>query len=184
MASDEASEITALRSELTRLKRRLDRTESIQRIEQLMYRYIHACDVVKNADLISSMFTEDARWEGQGHFAEFGTTRGRAAIREMFVDNPRMLPFTAHFLTNASVGVSPGLDKGWGTWHVLEAATLAESRAQVWMLAWYDNDFVNVDGVWMIEHLRFRDTVVAPYEEGWLRSTYVSPRTLERITRI
>lgn len=184
MNDKEVSELTALRHEVSRLRARVERHDAATRIEQLMYRYIHACDVAKDADLIASMFTEDAKWEGQGNFAEFGVTEGRAAIREMFVDNPRMLPFTAHFLTNATVGVSQDLTNGWGTWHVLEAATLEDHRAQVWMVAWYDNDFVEVDGMWLIKHLRFRDTVVTTYEDGWLKTSYVSPRTFTKISRL
>lgn len=182
MSSDERQELAALKAEMRRLRQRVERQDAITRIEHLMYRYIHACDVVKSADLIASMFTEDAKWEGQGHFAEFGVTAGRAAIHQMFVDNPTMLPFTAHFLTNATVGVSQDLTSGWGTWHVLEAATLRDSKAQVWMLAWYDNDFVEVNGTWMIKHLRYRDTVVAPYEDGWLKTRYVSPLTFTKIS--
>lgn len=184
MTDHHNNDVENLRREVARLRARVDHHDAITRIEHLMYRYIHACDVAKNADLIASMFTEDAKWEGQGNFAEFGVTEGRAAIREMFVDNPRMLPFTAHFLSNATVGVSPDLTTGWGSWHVLEAATLEERRAQVWMIAWYDNDFVEVNGTWMIKHLRFRDTVVVPYEEGWLKTSYVSPRTFTKISRL
>jgi hypothetical protein len=184
MTPQENAEIEVLRQEIARLRDRVDRHDATARIEHLMYRYIHACDVAKNADLIASMFTEDAKWEGQGNFAEFGVTEGRAAIREMFVDNPRMLPFTAHFLTNATVGVAQDLKTGWGRWHVLEAATLEDRRAQVWIVAWYDNDFVEIDGSWFIKHLRFRDTVVVPYEEGWLKSSYVSPLTFTKVSQL
>lgn len=177
-------EVSALRAEVARLKTRIEHHDATSRIERLMYRYIHACDVDKDADLIASMFTEDAQWEGQGNFSEFGITSGREAIREMFVENPTMLPFTAHFLTNASVGVSQDLKVGWGNWHVLEAATLRDHKAQVWMLAWYDNDFVEIDGSWFISHLRFRDTVVTPYEEGWLKTKYVSPLTFAKYTSL
>lgn len=180
-APDAPDELAAIRAELAWLRSRVERHDALGRIERLMYRYIDACDVAKDADLIASMFTEDASWEGQGHFVEFGVTRGRDAIRQMFVENPVMLPFTAHFLTNAALGVSQDLKVGWGRWHVLEAATLRDRKAQVWMLAWYDNDFVEVDGSWLIKHLRYRDTVVVPYEEGWLNTRYVSPLSLTKV---
>ncbi|MDZ7678897.1 MAG: nuclear transport factor 2 family protein [Acidimicrobiales bacterium] len=175
----ERSEIERLRTEVARLRERVEHHDAVDRIEKLMYRYIHACDVVKSAELIASMFTEDAKWEGQGNFAEFGVTEGRAGIYEMFLDNPSMLPFTAHYLANASIGVAQDLMTGWGQWQVLEAATLRDGRAQVWMGAWYENDFACLDGSWFIKHIRYRDTFVTPFEHGWLKTRYVSPLTFE-----
>lgn len=177
-------ELRALREEVGRLRARVERHDAIARIERLMYRYIHACDVVKSADLIASMFTEDGKWEGQGNFAEFGITEGRDAIRDMFVENPTMLPFTAHYLTNASIGVAQDLQSGWGQWQVLEAATLRDGVEQVWIGAWYENDFVQVRDEWFIRHVRYRDSFVVPYSSGWLKARYVSPLTLETKGRL
>ncbi len=171
-------ELELLTKQLEQLQARIDRLESERRITQVMYRYIHACDELKDADVIASLFAEDAVWEGRNRFAEFGATIGRDAIHEMFVENPTLLPFTAHFLTNPVIGLSMDGTKGWGQWHCLEAATLKEQRAQVWIAAWYDNDFEVVDGEWRIKHIRYEDTFVAPYEEGWLKTRYVSPQTL------
>ena len=171
-------EFELLTKRLEQVQARLERYDSERQIAHVMYRYIHACDEVKDAEVISSLFTEDAVWEGKGRFSEFGLTIGRDAIREMFVENPTMLPFTAHFLTNPIIGLSMDGTSGWGKWHCLEAATLRDQRAQVWIAAWYDNDFDCVDGEWKIKHLRFEDSFVAPYEEGWLKTRYVSPQTL------
>lgn len=163
---------------IERLETELGRLRDEREIAHVMYRYVHACDELKDADRIASFFAEDAVWEGQGRFGEFGSTIGREAIREMFVDNPTMLPFTAHFLTNPDLGLSPDGDRAWGRWHVLEAATLRNGMP-VWMAAWYDNDFVRHEGRWLISHLRYRDRFVCPYDEGWAKTSYVSPRTLQ-----
>lgn len=166
------------------LQGRVERFESERRIGHVMYRYIHACDELKDADVITDLFAEDAVWEGKGRFSEFGQTMGRDAIRAMFVENPIMLPFTAHFLTNPLIGLAMDGTRGWGKWHCLEAATLRDHRAQVWIAAWYDNDFTRVGDDWKIQHLRFEDTFVAPYEEGWLKTRYVSPQTLIKQTSL
>jgi SnoaL-like domain len=159
---------------------RLDRLEAERRIAHVMYRYVHACDALKDAEIIASFFTEDAVWEGRGRFAEFGSTVGREAIREMFANNPTILPFTAHFLTNPVIVLSQDGEHGWGEWHTLEAATLRDNAAQVWILARYDNDFALVGDDWKIKHIRYTDTCVVPYEEGWLKARYVSPLTLKK----
>ncbi len=181
MAIDDSSEISA---RFERMEQRLTKLESERSISHLMYRYAYACDELKDADRIASFFTADAMWEGQGNFAEVGTTTGRDAIRDMFVDNPTMLPFTAHFLTNPIIGVSLDGEKGWGQWHTLEAATLRDERAQVWIAARYDNDFRREGGEWKIAHIRYRDTFVTPYEDGWLKTGYVSLSTLVKRTRL
>ena len=169
---------------LASIHRRLDRIEAERAIAHTMYRYIDACDHSKDASRISSFFTEDAVWEGRGHFSEFGSTIGREAIRQMFVENPKILPFTAHFLANPVIGLSQDGDRGWGEWHVLEACTLKDDAAQVWMAARYDNDFERIGEDWLIRHLRYTDTFVVPYEDGWLKTRYVSPLTLEKIGRL
>jgi hypothetical protein len=163
---------------------RLDRLEAERQIAHVMYRYVHACDEIKDAETIASFFTEDAVWEGRGRFEEFGATVGREAIREMFVENPTILPFTAHFLANPVIGLSQEGRDGWGQWHTLEAATLRDGAAQVWIIARYDNDFTLVADDWKIKHIRYTDTCVAPYEEGWLKTRYVSPLTLKKETSL
>jgi hypothetical protein len=173
-----------LQKRVEQLQARLDRIESERRISHVMYRYVHACDELKDAAVISEFFTPDAIWEGKGRFAEFGRTIGRDAIRQMFVENPTVLPFTAHFLTNPVIGLSMDGASGWGNWHCLEAATLRDQRAQVWIAAWYDNDFAFVEGDWKIKHLRYEDTFVAPYEDGWLKTRYVSPLSLIKESKI
>ncbi len=173
-------DLELLTKRLELLQSTVDRLESERAIAHLMYRYAYACDELKDADRISSFFTEDAVWEGQGNFSEFGSTVGRDAIREMFVENPTILPFTAHFLTNPVIGLSQEGSRGWGQWHTLEAASLRDERAQVWIAARYDNDFERLGEEWKLSHIRYRDTFVVPYEDGWLKTRYVSPLTLEK----
>lgn len=174
----------ALGKRLEMIENRLNQLDAERAIAQTMYHYIEACDHIKDAERVSSYFTEDGIWEGGGNFAEFGETVGRDAIREMFVGNPVMLPFTMHYLTNPIIGVAMDGQSGWGKWQTLEAATLRDSSAQVWIAARYDNDFRKVGDNWLISHLRFTDVFVAPYEEGWLRSRYVSPLMLVKHTSI
>ena len=54
-----------------------------------------------------------------------------------------------------------------------------DRSTQVWMAAWYENDFVRSDGQWLISHLRYRDRFVCPYDQGWAKVRCISPQTLE-----
>lgn len=170
--------------ELENLRGHLEDLRAERAIAHCMYRYLKACDVAKDADIVASYFTHDAVWEGQGNFSEFGRTEGRDAIREMFVTNPEILPFTAHFVTNAVIVLGLDRSTAWGEWHCLEAATLRDGAAQVWIAAWYDNDFVKAGDEWKISHIRYRDSFVCTYEDGWLKNRYVSPLTLDKRTQL
>jgi ketosteroid isomerase-like protein len=177
-------DLAALRQEVARLADRVDRLESIKAVSHLLYRYVHIADEIKDADVIAQCFTEDAVWEGLGRFDEFKAV-GRQAIRGMFHDVfTTYLPFTAHWVTNQIITLSRDGDKAYGQWHILEAANLKENCAQVWLVAWYDNEFVRVDDEWKISHVRLVHTFVCPYEEGWLKTKYVSPITLEKVSEL
>jgi len=170
--------------ELVELRQIVQVLHDERAIAHLMYRYLRACDETKDAEVIASYFTEDAVWEGQGNFAEFGATRGRAAIQQMFVKNPQILPMTAHFVTNPVITLSLHRQSAWGEWHFLEAATLRDEKAQVWIAARYDNDFAKVGRDWKLSHVRYRDSFVCTYEGGWLKERYVSPLTLHKSTAL
>lgn len=171
-----------LRERLDGMERRLERIEAARAVERLMHGYVHAIDVIKDAEVTAGFFSPDAVWEGRGNLAEF-RAEGLDEITEMFRANPSMLPFTAHFLTNPVVDVSPAGTEARGRWHALEAATLFDGETAVWLMALYDNDFAKLDGEWRITRIRFEDRIICPYDEGWARVRYVSPVTLERVAQ-
>jgi hypothetical protein len=169
--------------ELADLRRRVAKLEAEREISHVLYHYVWLADEVKDADRIAACFTQDAVWEGQGDFDEY-LSRGRTEIRDLFREVPKQLPFTAHWVTNEVIEVDDRAQTAHGQWHILEAANLRDNCAQVWMVAWYENDFRLEKGKWLISHLRLKHTFVAPYEEGWLKTRYVSPVTLTRISRL
>lgn len=168
-------------SDITALTARLARLEAKEAIAEVMAQYAYLVDRHESVDELASLFTEDAIWEARGNLAEFGTNTGRENIRNMFAALPESLPFTAHYLTNPQITVNDEATAGRGRWHTLELATTTTGEgAQVVMVAWYDNDFVKVGDDWKISHIRFEDTCVFPFAEGWLHTRYLSPVTLER----
>jgi hypothetical protein len=150
-------------------------------INGLMHRYIEACDHIRDAPLIASMFTIDATWDGTNRYEEFGSTTGQADIETMFAATPDVLPFTVHWLTNAIIDVAADGRTAVGQWEVLQAATFAVDDLAVWVGARYDNEFRRVGGTWLIHHLRYRDVFVTPFRGGgWDVTNYVSPFTGEQ----
>ncbi len=165
------------------LARRVARLEAENEISRILYHYVWLADEVKDASRIARCFTEDAVWEGVGDFDEYLSV-GRDEIQALFQDVPNQLPFTAHWVTNELITLADDGEHAHGQWHILEAANLRDNCAQVWMVAWYENDFQLVDGEWLISHLRLVHTFVAPYEDGWLKTRYVSPVTLMKVSRL
>jgi hypothetical protein len=177
-------ELAALRAKVDQLADRVERLEAIKSVSHLLYRYVYIADKVKDADLIAECFVEDALWEGVGQVSEFKAV-GRREIRDMFHGVfTTYLPFTAHWVTNQVITLSRDGSRAYGQWHILEAANLKDNCAQVWLVAWYDNEFVKVGEDWKISHVRLVETFICPYEEGWLKVKYVSPITLEKISRL
>lgn len=168
-------------STLEDLIQKVNRLEADREIRAVMAEYLYRVDRSEPAEAIAELFTEDAVWEARGHLAEFGTTQGRRAIADMFAGLPGSLPFTAHFVTNPVVVVSEDATTARGRWHTLELATTADPSEQLVMVAWYDNDFVRVGDTWQIHHVRYEDSVVFPYADGWIDTRYISSLTLERI---
>ena len=175
-----APTVPELLAQLAALDARLAALEPLQDerdISRLMHRYIEACDHVRRAPYTASMFTTDAVWEGTNRYAEFGVTEGRDAIEAMFVDTPELLPFTAHWLTNAVVDVAEDRRSAVGRWEVIQAATFGRSGTPVWVAARYDNEFVRTEQGWLIHHIRYADVFVTPFDAGWAATPYVSPFT-------
>jgi len=168
-------------TDIAALTARLAQLEAKEAIAAVMAEYAFKVDHHLPADEIAELFTEDAVWEARGNLAEFGVTRGRSAIRDLFASLPESLSFTAHYLTNPHITVNADATAGRGRWHTFELSTTTTGEGeQICMVAWYDNDFVKVDDAWKISHIRFEDIAVFPFSEGWLRTRYISPITLAR----
>lgn len=155
------------------LEERVARLEDERAVAEVMYRYIEACDHVRDAALIGSFFADDAVWEGANRYACWGTTTGREAIVAMFEATPDVLPFTVHWLANPRVAVEG--DEASGRWEVVQAATFGRTRTPVWVGARYDNRFRRTAEGWRIQHLVYADVFVTPYDEGWVATPYVDP---------
>jgi|SRR6185437_3066921 len=157
------------------LEQRLARLEAREQIEGVMAEYLYLVDRELDADRLAALFAEDAIWEPRGNLAvDMTPTNGRDAIRALFATLPATMSFGAHFITNAVVEVAPDLRSARGRWHTLELLTKENPTVQILQLAWYDNDFVQRDGTWLIQHVRFEDSLSFPYTEGWADTRFVS----------
>jgi hypothetical protein len=161
---------------------RVLRLEARDEICALMAQYLYLADRDPDPDKIAALFAEDAIWEPRGNLAVGQqVSRGRAQIRELFVGLPKLLTFAAHYITNAVVDVAEDATSAHGRWHTFELIGRDEPKQQIVQLAWYENDFTRVDGRWLIQHIRFEDTLSFPYLEGWGETRFVSLVTGELV---
>jgi hypothetical protein len=151
------------------LLRRVDALESESAIRRLMAEYQDARDFgTGKGAFIANLFAADGIWEGVGQFAEaLGSHQGREAIERRF---SAPLPFSVHFLTNESIIVDG--DTATETWRYLQTAVYKGQA--VWIAGRYRNDFVRVQRQWMFRHVRLDGIFVAPYEDGWAKTPFLS----------
>lgn len=146
------------------LNKRITRLEDLEAIKQLKARYCEICDDNHNPDRITSVFCEDAIWEGRG----IGKAEGHAAIRELFTGFQKMMSFTQHMVMNPVIEIDG--DRAKGTWYFFGPFTFREGNQAKWQSARYHEDYQKVNGAWKIKHLRVKGPgMSANYETGWAR---------------
>jgi len=144
------------------LAKRIQRLEDIESIKQLKATYCAICDDNHNPDRITTIFAEDGEWEGRG----IGHAKGHAAIRELFVGFQKAIAFSQHMVMNPVIETSG--DRATATWYFFGPFTMREGNRALWQAARYNDDYVKVNGVWKIQHLRVKGPrMSADYATGW-----------------
>ncbi len=146
---------------------RLEATSAVKRLQRAFGYYLDAAQWDEAADL----FAADATIE----MALDGVYCGQARIRQYL-----------HALGGGRVGLKQGEIHEWfqlqpvvhvapdgltakGRWRAfLIAGQLGESA--VWGEGPYEVEYVRQDGVWKIAKLHWYQTIIVPYEGGWLRN--------------
>lgn len=146
------------------LAKRITRLEDIEAIKQLKARYCTICDDDHDPDRITSVFSEDATWEGRG----IGHAQGHAAIRELFKGFQRAISYSQHMVVNPLIEVDG--DRAKAVWYFFGLFTMRDGNQAKWQAARYHEDYVKVNGEWKIRHLRVKGPgISADYETGWAK---------------
>jgi len=143
------------------LLKRIEYLEDVEEICQLKYEYCAACDDKHNADRILAIFTEDGIWDG----GPFGYAKGHKEIWDLFhnTHSPNIL-MSQHNVGNPIIKIDG--DTAHVTWQFLAPMTTKPDVKQ-WVCAQYDDDYVKVNGKWLIQQLKANVFFVAPYAQGW-----------------
>jgi hypothetical protein len=141
---------------------RITKLEDIESIRQLKSRYCEICDDNHNTDLITTIFTEDGIWEGDG----IGQAIGHEAIVKLFTGFQAAISFSQHMVQNPIIEVNG--TSATGRWYFFCMFTYYKNQQTRWQAARYHEAYEKVDGVWKIKHLQVVPPVMsAKYETGW-----------------
>lgn len=145
------------------LEERVARLEAIEDIKKLKARYCAYCDDGYDPAGIISLFVQDGVWDG----GRFGRYVGHREIADYFARMSETVTFSAHLITNPIIEVDGG--RAHGKWWITAPATrLRDGRKEAyWMMAEYDDTYVQVEGRWLYQELKADLKFVAPHDEGW-----------------
>lgn len=145
------------------LEERVQRLEEIEAIRRLKIRYAELCDNNYDPDGLSSLFTDDAVWDGG---EEFGVHRGKDAIKEFFAGVSSQITFALHYMVGHQVDIESDTEAS-GSWYLFEPATMNDQAA--WIAATYRDRYRKVNGKWLFSNVKINLAFVTPFDKGWAK---------------
>lgn len=154
------------------LEARVARLEDVEAIRNLKHQYAQYCDRGYDADGFASLFVEDAVWESNA----FGVYNGRDEIHGFIRGLQTEILWALHYMVNPVIEVSDDGSAAWGTWILLEPATMSNRDANepdaVVITANYEDEFVKVDGEWKFKRVKAHFHQVSNLEKGWVKQPF------------
>ncbi|MEE8166883.1 MAG: nuclear transport factor 2 family protein [Myxococcota bacterium] len=127
-------------------------------IQDLRFRY-HIAVNEKELDSIGSLFSVD----GEAHFGEIGSARGRAEIEALYAEVVGSSPFVKQFIHNHVITLNGDTASGLS---YLEAKTVANGESYL-VAARFNDEYVREGGEWKFSLLKLSIFFVVPLREGW-----------------
>jgi len=148
------------------LNQRIARLESIEAIKQLKAAYCALCDNGYPADELVQLFTEDAVWDGG---PTLGQIRGHEALRAFFASVPPRKPWAAHLVMNPVIEVDG--DRATAVWQLVMPHNVRSNGTDRsrWQLGTYNDEYVRVDGRWLIKTLKVESMIYDSSADIWVR---------------
>ena len=170
--------VEELEQKVTALETKLEVLEDIIAIMDLKGRYLQIADsrqyAKDDADRetiatdMANLFTEDAVWDGG---EVFGTHKGRKEIYEYFRQPAWKLAL--HYAMNPQIHVEG--NKAHGYWYFFLPGTTKDNVA-AWMGGFYDDEFVKINGRWLVKLVKPTFLFLTPYEDGWVKTRFIGAK--------
>jgi hypothetical protein len=146
---------------------RLDRLEAAEAIRHLKAEYARLCDSGYPPAEIAALFTEEGVWEAEN---DVGSHRGRDEIAAFFTGMSDVYTWAQHYMLTPRITVADDAQSAAGSWYLLMPCTIRGVTATrgAWLAGRYEDDYVKVDGVWKVAHMRLFFELLSPHEGGWV----------------
>ena len=167
---------------LEELEARVQRLEDIEAIKKLHRAYNYYVEHWQDEELIALFSEAD---DTSIEVGELGLYTGKEGVRKFFVFSNHFLSETGtpppeflHILMSldAIVDVDPGGKTAKGRWYGFGCNALPTPGGVIatWLSGIWENEFVKEDGVWKFKKLFWSTIFGAPYEDGWVKTPYVT----------
>ena len=144
------------------LEERVQRIEDAEAIRRLRYLYCEYGNLY-DAENFVSLFAPGAVWDGGD---AFGRQEGLEQIEQMVRDAGERIRFSAHYIMNEMIDIDG--DSATGRWWLLMPCIL--DNESTWLFATYDDDYVRIDGRWLIKKITLGVKAFVPQDKGWAES--------------
>ena len=150
-------------------EQRLGMLEASSAIRALKMRYARTCDDGYRPEVMRSLFTEDAVWDGG---ETFGRYEGREAIVEFFSGTPERVAWAMHYTVAGDIDVAADLKTATATWYLWQPMTLDGNA--LWLIADYADEYVKTPDGWKFSDVKCNVQALTPIDVGWVKTRIVS----------
>ncbi len=166
--------IEELTAEVAALRRRVDASEDILRLQALKARYSELLDrrysggslvdqatLAAIADEVADLFTTDAIWDGG---PQLGVATGRPAIASRL--RTPTLAFARHLFVKPQIQVSG--DRATARWDLLCPCRLMDGSSY-WMCGYEDDTYIRTGDTWLQQSMKLTTLFMSSVAKGWTR---------------
>lgn len=158
-------------SEVQSIEHRIAKLEAINDIRRLKYTYAAACDDGYKSDIIASMFTADAIWDGG---ERWGRHEGRDAIEKFFNPMAETIIFALHFMIGGDITINDDLRTATGSWQLFEPVAIDgdEDKYSAFMAGQYADSYELTEDGWKFSGVRLDWAMQARLDRGWANDRF------------
>ncbi|MGH7860320.1 MAG: nuclear transport factor 2 family protein [Candidatus Binatia bacterium] len=156
---------------LSELERRIRVIENVEAIKRLKYRYFRHLDRKEWDDLAACFAPQATVAYGSGRYRFEGREATLGFLREALGEEKGSV--TAHHGHHPEIELT-GEDTARGTWALYNYMFNERERRGIRIAAYYDDEYVRIEGRWMIGHTGYTEI----FHEEWSRDDVPSLRLL------
>ncbi|HXS26169.1 MAG TPA: nuclear transport factor 2 family protein [Steroidobacteraceae bacterium] len=168
LSADSSPSAGALRASIDTLAKETARLASLFQIEKVQRSYGYYVDKAQWPE-VAKLFAANGTYEIGGRGIFIGPKR----VLEYLVKGlgpigmaSRTGQLLDHQQFQGIVDVAPDGKRAWGRWTAIVMGGTANGSA-IWGDCYYENSYINENGIWKLDHVRAAFNMYAPYKGGW-----------------